>query len=425
MNVAPLTETPALADVMAHSRDPFEGFSHNQWYCHQARQTVFYGAFLSIAPTREWLIGFAAQLVKAAPQLAQGYRGARPGGRLERGQLARLVALRDVAALDDFPAGLDVVGAELFADAGEPLFRVVGLVRTGGADAKGRAGAIFVVATHALMEGSDSALLSRSRTAVHAPLGPVRNPLPAWRRLWYKGAALILAPAQLGAALLIAPRKVDRVYRPFTVPRARLRRIAARFGVRQRSVMFALAAFALNRDGKGLSSRSLSILYADLNPSAARETGEDYFRYRMVETRFAVHKRFKEFVRGVDDRLSAAEKRDARGTQALLNAVFATHRALKKRMPRLYPERIFRFTGTYHLDLSVVPPVQLKGALTQHFMAPVFMGTFHPGLNVCVFSPSREYVTFNFTVREKLLPGLAGFEALIAELDPDTDVRLA
>lgn len=110
--------------------------------------------------------------------------------------------------------------------------------------------------------------------------------------------------------------------------------------------------------------------------------------------------------------------RGLRSVEALLNAVFARHRKMKRLAPALYPERIFRFTGTYHLDLSVVPPVRLSGPLTRDFVAPVFMGTFHPGLNVCVFSPGRDHVTFNFTVRQKLVPGIADVAPLLEGLDP-------
>lgn len=406
-----VAEAPAFTD-------PTASFSHNQWYCHQARQTVFYGVHMTVAPTREGLIDLARNLVAAAPQLATGYHGAIDGALPSRDVLEALVDVRDVDELAQFPRGIDLSGPELFDRTDLPLFRMIGLRRKGGADAQGRAGALLVLSTHALMEGSDSVLLSRSRTAVHdAPAEPpTRSPL--WRRAWYRAAASVMAPAQLALAHIMAPRVVDRVYEPVSVSRERLRRIAKTLGVRQRSVMFAAAAFVLNDGGKGFSRKRLSVIYADLNQNAVRATGEDFFRYRMVETKFAVRERFADFAREVDRTVSRAERKDATGTQHLLNALFAAHRAMRKWVPAIYSDRIFRFTGTYHLDLSVVPPLRLSGPLTAHFLAPVYLGTFHPGLNVCVFAPGRDEVTFNFTIKSGLAPGVASLLPLLEGLDP-------
>lgn len=416
------TASSGTTDAEARERlapdDPMAGFSHNQWYCHQARQTVFYGVFMREAPTEDALVELAHNLIVSAPQLATGFEGAVPGQLPSRTTLEALVEVREVDDLEPFPRGFDLSGPDLFDRRDLPLFRMIGLRRKSGADAQGRAGALLVLSTHALMEGSDSVLLSRSRTAAHdAPtLPPERSAL--WRRAWYRAAAAVMAPAQLALAHVIAPRTVDRVYEPVSVSRERLRRIAQSLGVRQRSIMFAAAAFVLNNGGEGFSRRRLSVIYADLNQKAVRATGEDFFRYRMVETKFAVREAFADFAREVDRTVSRAERKDATGTQHLLNALFAAHRKMKKWMPGIYSDRIFRFTGTYHLDLSVVPPLRLSGPLTVQFMAPVYLGTFHPGLNVCVFAPGREHVTFNFTVKSRLAGGIAALEPLLAALDP-------
>ena len=63
-----------------------------------------------------------------------------------------------------------------------PLFRVMAAVRKGGPDAEGRASIIQVRASHALLEGSDSALLTRSQSAAHGIMSDKSNKLPFWSR---------------------------------------------------------------------------------------------------------------------------------------------------------------------------------------------------------------------------------------------------
>ena len=64
---------------------------------------------------------------------------------------------------------------DIFARDDLPLFRVQAAVRQGGPDAQGRASIIQVRSSHALLEGSDSALLTRSQSAAHGVMSDKTN----------------------------------------------------------------------------------------------------------------------------------------------------------------------------------------------------------------------------------------------------------
>lgn len=398
------------------SDDPLAGFTSTQWYFHQARQTVFFAAFSSQALDDEQLGAMAADIIDHVPQIGALY-SAFNGGTLPRGVLDRIITCDEVDDLSAYPDAWDVSCPELFSRHDLPMLRLRAVVRRDGPDAVGRRSALMVLSTHALLEGADSALLSRSQSASHGDLAA-----PIHQKQWIEHLghwlnAAALGPAQLLVALAIAPRRTNTVYRSLVFERTQLRRIATRFGMSQRILLFALVLFALNRGGKGLSRRKISALYTVMDTWNRAGGKNAYFRFWTTEARFRVSSDFAVFAKNISAEIKGLEASDKKATQGLLEAVFSAHRIMRRWLPFLYSDRIFRFSGFYDISLSVTPPHRMQGPLTEGLQDPVYVGTFHPGLSQCTFAPGRRHITANFTVHRKHLPGIDAIAALLDALD--------
>lgn len=404
-------------------RDPLGDFSAVQWYCYQARQTVYFTAFSTIAYTETDLLELARKLMVFAPQLTTGFVGSKPGHIPADAVLAQLVDVQAVDDLNAYPDAWSATAAPFIERPDLPLFRVRAAVCAGGTDGAGRVACIQVLSTHALMEGVDSALLTRSQISTHDDVADLPVPRqPLVQMLSTAFYAWSVAPIQLAIAAMIAPREVDFGQRMVTVDRKRLRRVAMALGVRQRSLLFALVAHALNDGGRGFSRRALQCTYVDLDSANVPIRGDGFFRFRLMEGTFRVRDDMAAFARGVDAEIGRIEARDVTVTQRRMSALFGVHRKLRRWLPFLYSDRIFRFTGFFHMNLSLVPPHRLSGPLAAGLMEPIYCGSYHEGMNVCVFAPGRQEVTLSFNMQlrhvqqvGKILPLL---DALEAELVP-------
>src|SRR5690606_16009994 len=101
----------------------------------------------------------------------------------------------DVDSLEPFPDRWLSESADIFERRDLPLLRVMAANRRGGPDAEGRASVVQVRAAHALLEGSDSALLMRSQLAAHGVISDRRRKVALARRLrGLLGGLLIAVP---------------------------------------------------------------------------------------------------------------------------------------------------------------------------------------------------------------------------------------
>ena len=407
------TVAPLPAPVAAFAR-----FTDHQWYFHQARQTVYFACFFDTVPDHEGLTDLAEDVVRHIPELGALYQDL-TGKPLTREALSRIVTIEETDDLDAYPDAWDMSGSDVFARHDLPMLRIRTAIRRGGPDDKGRHAAFLVVSTHALFEGADSALLSRSQPAGHADLAPSTHRHSFWRRMYYAGAATLLGPLQLLLALVIAPRRVDRNCRSLVFERERLRRLAAKLGLRQRGLMFALALFALNDGGKGYSKKKISATYAAIDMRGRAGSEGAYFRHWVTEAGFRVSQDFMTFAKTVEAEIDRLEKDDKRATQGLLHAVFGAHRVMRRYVPFLYSDRIFRFAGFYQVNLSVTPPHRLQGPLTRNMVEPIHAGSFHPGFDMCIFVPGRKLVTFNFALSNKRIGRIAAIPALVEALEAE------
>ena len=392
-------------------------YTNNQWYCFQAKQMVFFTAFSTEIPDQERLVGIAKDLVRLAPQLGGGFDGAVAGQELDDETLHQITGIIEVDELDGYPENWDLSGNEMFASPHLPFFRVRAVVRRSGPDKSGRAAMIMMLSTHALLEGADGALMSRSKS-VERDIETIKpRDLSKIGKLGYSAIAALLVPLQLLAAQLLVPKKTDAHYRALCVERERLKRIATKLDISQRSLIFSLSTFVLNDGGKGFSAKTISAMYADLDGASQFQTNDDFFRFRMVALKLKVADDFFEYTRNVDKALKDTETNDVTATQSLLNAMFAMHRRAKRHLPFLYTGKTFRFSAGYHLTLSLLPPQRLFGRTTKGMREPIYAGTFHPGMNMCVFAPGRTKVTFCFSLNEKLAAKVDKMMALLDEID--------
>ncbi|HUV31966.1 MAG TPA: hypothetical protein VMW31_00215 [Devosiaceae bacterium] len=388
--------------------DPSAGFTNVQWFLYSARNTIYFTAFLSVPFDRERLLKTAAQLVELAPQLKTGYAGSRPDEPLTEAQWDAVTNLEEVESLDTYPNAWLQSGEEVYDTPGLPLFRFKAVTRSGGPDAQGRASMVMVIASHALMEGSDSAILARSRDSSHQSGASVENPLPLVERVKVGLIAGLTGIGHLFAGHLFAPPKMQMAFDGQAYPRQDIRAVANRLGVSQRAVMYGVVMYALNRDRK----RRVSALYTILG-GARRDVDDDFIRARGIHARFRLADlSLENFIREVDAGMKRYEARTEGADQYVLNVLYGLHRRVRKVLPFLYTRRFFRFPGMYDIVLTMTPPHRIVGSFMEGVMEPIYAGSFHEGTSLITFVPSRKQLTINYTVP----PGLAARAAEVPVL---------
>ncbi len=408
-------------EVLEHAleavrKNPRALFTNFQWFLYRARNTVYFTAFSTETFDKESLTSMVAQMVSLAPQLTHGFVGARPGQPFPAHMLEAITSIEQVDDFDGYPDKWLDAGQDLFLEEELPLFRVKVIVRKGGPDEEGRASMIMVRSSHALMEGSDSALLTRSMPSSHGTMSSSKNKAPLLRRLGVGALAAVTIPLHMISAHLLSPKVVEMGLSSLAFDRPRLRRISNRLGVRQRSLMFAVVMHALNQRGEGFSEEKIRAVYTMLD-TERHDFDDDFFRVRSLEAVFPVTENLEDFIRAVDNTIGEVEAKDVTKMQFLMNTMFKAHRALSGVFPFLYSDRFFRFNGNYDIVLTMVPPHRTYGDLTNGIIEPIYCGSYHPGSNLCTFVPSRKNVTLNFSMRKEFLPHVDKIAGLLEQLD--------
>lgn len=396
--------------ALAHAvtgRHPQALFSDFQWFLYQGRDSVFFTAFSTERYDRDSLANMVAEMVALAPQLTHGFVGARPGQPFPKHLLDAIISMEMV---DDFAAYPDAwlgKSADIFERPDLPLFRVMAAVRRDGPDALGRAAILQVRSSHALLEGSDSALLTRSQNAAHGVQSNKANRLPWPERLKSTLRGTLTALFYLAIANVMAPREKPWGFRTLAIERDRLRKLAGKLGVRQRSLLFALVTHALNGEGaeKQMSRKVIGAAYTMLD-TRRNDSDDDFFRVRALEARFTVMEDFLAYVRAVDDNVARIEQKDITSYQVMVNSVFRAMRTINRVFPGLPNRRFWRFNGGLHIVLTLVPPHRTYGPMTHGLVEPLYCGAWHSEVNICTFCPGRDYVTLNFSLEQRHLPNV-------------------
>ena len=410
-------EVHALA-LAAVAKNPQALFTNFQWFLYEGHDTVFFTAFSKLSFDKDAMGNLVAEMVSLAPQLTHGFFGARPGEPFPKQILDAITSVEYVDEFDGYPDKWIGQSQDIFAQDDLPLFRVMAAVRRGGPDAEGRASILQVRSSHALLEGSDSALLTRSQTAAHGVMSDKSNKVPLWTRFTSALRGLSLTLMYVIIANIMAPKEQPWGFKTLAIKRHRLRLLANRLGVRQRSLYFALVTHALNGDGpeKHMDKRVIGAAYTMLDEKRTA-SDDDFFRVRALEDKFKVEDDFVGYVRHVDDAVDQIESKDLSKFMVTVNMMFRTIRALHTAVPFLPGKRFWRFNNFIHIVLTLVPPHRTYGPMTQGMVEPLYCGAWHTATNICTFCPGREYVTFNFSMEQRHIANVHKIEELLAQVE--------
>lgn len=411
------TATLALARA-AVAKDPQALFTDFQWFLYEGRDTVFYSAFSTQSFDKDQVGNMVAEMVALAPQLTHGFFGALPGQPFPKHLLDAITSLELVDSFDGYPDKWFGKSADIFERNDLPLFRVQVAVRKGGPDEQGRASVIQVRSSHALLEGSDSALLTRSQSAAHGTMSDKTNKIGLWARVLGTLNAWSMTLTYVGLGLLLAPKEKEYGFKTLAISRSRLRKLANKLGVRQRSLYFALVTHALNGEGdqRHMGDKVVSAAYTMLDTNR-HEADDDFFRVRALQASFKWADDFVQYARNIDDTVGKIESKDVTKFQVMMNTVFKTLRSFNRFAPWVPWRRFWRFNAGIKITLTLVPPHRTYGPMTNGMVEPIYCGAWHSGVNICTFCPGREYVTLNFAMEEHLIPLVDRITALIEKLE--------
>ena len=344
----------ALAAV---KKDPQALFTDFQWFLYEGHDTVFYTAFSTQSFDRDSLDNLVAEMVALAPQLTHGFFGARPGQPFPKQLLDAITSIDYVDSFDGYPDKWLGKSADIFERDDLPLFRVQIAVRKGGPDAEGRASIIQVRSSHALLEGSDSALLTRSQSAAHGVMSDKSNKIGWWARVVGTLSAWSMTLTYVLLGLLLAPKDKPFGFKTLAISRHRLRAVANKLGVRQRSLYFALVTYALNGDGKQkhMNDKVIGAAYTMLDTNR-HEADDDFFRVRALQASFKWSDDFVQYARNIDDTIGKIERKDITKFQVMMNTVFKSLRSLNSLASWLPGRRFWRFSAGIKITLTLVPP---------------------------------------------------------------------
>lgn len=401
-------------------KDPQALFTDFQWFLFKGKDTVFYTAFSTQSFDKDSVGNLVAEMVTLAPQLTHGFVGAQPGQPFPKHILDAITSVEYVDSFEGYPDRWISNSGDIYQEEELPLFRVMVLQRREGPDEQGRASLIQVRASHAVMEGSDSALLTRSQSAGHGIMSNKDNKITLGQRISSVLRAWMMAAMYLAIAILMAPPEQPFGFKTLAISRHRLRKLANKLGVRQRSLYFALVTYALNGDGENKiwSKKVIGAAYTMLDTNR-NEADDEFFRVRALEAKFPVHDDFETYVREVDDTVGKIEQKDITKFQTMMNAMFGALRALSRVIPSMPPRRFWRFNGGIHVVLTLVPPHRTYGKLTNGVVEPIFCGAWHPGVNICTFCPSRDYLALSFSMEERHLENVDGIMELLEQIEAD------
>ena len=411
------------SDALALARAAVENnpqalFTDFQWFLYKGKDTVFFTAFSTRSYDKDALGNMVAEMIALAPQLTHGFVGAQPGQPFPKHMLDAITSVEMVDEFDGYPDKWLSKSSDIFEREDLPLFRVMAAVRRNGPDADGRAAILQVRSSHALLEGSDSALLTRSASASHGVQSDKTNKLPFGDRLKSALRGGLTTLIYLVLANVLAPGEKPWGFRTLAIERHRLRRLANKLGVRQRSLMFALVTHALNGEGaeKHMSKKVIGANYTMLD-TKRNNTDDDFFRVRALEAKFTVMEDFVDYVRAVDNTVAGIEQKDITSFQVVINSMFKAMRAVNRVLPFLPNRRFWRFNAGTHIVLTLVPPHRTYGPMTHGMVEPLYCGAWHTEVNICTFCPGRQFVTLNFSMEQRHLANVDKVMALLEEIE--------
>ncbi|HZY67543.1 MAG TPA: hypothetical protein VFE52_03095 [Devosia sp.] len=402
----------------AVKENPYALFTDFQWFLLAGRDTVFFTAFSKSRFDDRMLQDLVAQMVSLAPQLTHGFKGARPGYPFPQRILEEITTVEEVESFEGYPDKWLGHSQDVFKHPDLPLFRVMAANLKNGPDAEGRMSIIQVRSAHCLMEGSDAALLTRSQTANHGIQSDKSNKVSWFKRFTGALPGYFMASMFAGAGNLVNAPERPLFFKTLALPRQRIRALATKLGVRQRSLYFALVTYALHSEkDRRVKDKVITAAYTMLDTKRTA-SDDDFFRVRALQASFPFTRDFAAYAKAVDAEMEASESKDITKFQLTVLAMMGALRKLGRFMPWMINDKVWRFQGSQaDLVLTLVPPHRSVGPLTDWMIEPIYCGAFHQSTNICTFCPGREFMTLSFVVEERHLESIARVERLIAELE--------
>jgi hypothetical protein len=399
-------------------KDPYALFTDFQWFLLEGRDTVFFTAFSKARFEPEMLQGLVAQMVALAPQLTHGFKGATPGQAFPQHLLEAITSVEEVESFEGYPDKWLSHSQDVFDHPDLPLFRVMAANLTNGPDAEGRMSVIQVRSAHCLMEGSDAALLTRSQTANHGIQSSSDNRLAWLKRARGALGGYAMAILSATAAAIVNPKERPLFFKTLALPRQRIRDLAHKLGVRQRSLYFALVTYALHSEkDRRVKDKVITAAYTMLDTKRTA-SDDDFFRVRAIQAAFPFEADFATYARSVDNEMSATETKDVTSFQLVILAMMRAMRSLKKVVPWLITDKFWRLQGTTaDLVLTLVPPHRSMGPMTDWMIEPIYCGAFHQSTNICTFCPGREFMTLSFVIEDRHMSRIPRIMSLIESLE--------
>ena len=407
-----------LDSALAAVRDnPQALFTDFQWFLYEGKDTVFYTAFSTQQVDKDNLVNLVAGMVALAPQLTHGFVGARPGQPFPKHIIDAITSVEVVDDFEGYPDKWLSKSMDIFERDDLPLFRVMVASRRGGPDEQGRASLIQVRSSHALLEGSDSALLTRSANAAHGVMSDQTHKKSVGAKLNATFGAWMMTSIYWVMGMLFGGADEPWGFKTLAIERNRLRKLSNRIGVRQRALMFGLVAYALHSDGHGKlnNKRVIAANYTMLDTN--RHADDDaFFRVRALEAKFPVKENFLDFVKEVDNVMAGIERKDVATFQMMVLSMFGIMRRLNRIFPGFPGKRFWKF-NTGSIVLTLVPPHRTYGPLTQGVIEPIYCGAWHPSAAIATFCPARDYVTFNFSMEQARIDKVPQITALLEKVE--------
>lgn len=403
-------ETPAAFDGGSDLSRPYTNF---QWYLSTARNTVYFAAYTPVRFTEASFKDMVRDVMALAPQLnlrnddrGQAHVDTRPF------DLDRILSFEELVDFDGFPDRVLGPNDDLFRDPDLPSFRASCFTLAEGTNADGNRSFVLYRASHALMEGVDTAQVLRGRPSDHSkkPSRTISRPLG---RLMTGLIAAAAMPLNFIIMALHWRRNDNCMLRTKVLSRRDIKRVASEIGVPQRTLIFALIMYGLYYGGGRKPLRPRIIGYSNLSPRRF-EGDDDFVRLRMQATTVGSRSSFAEYAKALDAKLSKAG-RESLGLQMHYNSIFGVHRQIVRLFPFLYGKRFFGFVP-YDFLLSLVPPHTPGGVFAKLSLNDVYCGTHMAGVNCCVIVPQADRVSLSIYCPSRVLGRMSEMDALLDEL---------
>ena len=226
-----------------------------------------------------------------------------------------------------------------------------------------------------------------------------------------------MAWSYIGLAQLFAAKVKPWGFKTLAIKRLRLKALAARLGVRQRSLYFALVTHGLHVGGEAHLSKAVIAVAYTLLEGHRTEIDDDFMRVRALLAKFRVKDDFLAYLRDIDATVGQLEKKEITKFMGLMTSAMHNIRRLNGLWKGLPGRRFWRFNMGIEMALTLVPPHRTHGPMTRAMMEPLYVGAWHPGQNICTFCPGRDYVTLNFSMEESHIARVDNIMRLLEKVE--------